>query len=117
MSKTSDNLTTLLTLVRENPDLPVVPMVEAEVVGDDWGRWIGKIGDVRIDEYLLTKYQVLFKSMDDAWDVLERWQMDYPDFGEIPDGEMEQNLLYESLPWVKAIIVNIDERVVEKEKK
>lgn len=31
----------LLKLVAENPELPVLPMVDYEVVGDDWGCWAG----------------------------------------------------------------------------
>ncbi len=31
----------LLKLIEENPDLPIVPMVDAEVIGDDSGYWLG----------------------------------------------------------------------------
>lgn len=39
-----------LRLVKENPDLPIIPMVDSAVVGDaDYGLWLGSFGDCRID--------------------------------------------------------------------
>lgn len=36
----------LFKLMQENPDLPVVPMVDADIVaGDDYGRWMGSWGE------------------------------------------------------------------------
>ena len=38
----------LLKLVAENPDLPVVPMVDSEVCGgDEYGYWLGEFGGLR----------------------------------------------------------------------
>lgn len=42
---------TLLNLVKENPDLPIVPMVNYEVVPDDCGRWMGSFGYAYVGEY------------------------------------------------------------------
>jgi len=42
--------------MQENPDLPVVPMVDGEIVaGDDHGYWQGAWGYARVDEYLKPK--------------------------------------------------------------
>ena len=64
----------LLKLVEENPDLPVIPIVDGEIPGDDCGYWLGAWGNSRIDEYLLVSNRdlVVFKSDDDVFDVLER---------------------------------------------
>jgi hypothetical protein len=44
----------LLELVKENPDLPIVPMVFYEVVaGDDFSYWLGKIVKVEIREFAI----------------------------------------------------------------
>lgn len=43
MSKTEE----LLKLIKENPDLPIVPMVDSEVVQDDFGYWLGAWGASR----------------------------------------------------------------------
>ncbi len=41
----------LFKLMQENPDLPVVPMVDGEIVpGDDYGYWQGDWGAARVDE-------------------------------------------------------------------
>lgn len=43
---------TLLNLVKENPDLPIVPMVDYEVVCDDGCcRWMGSFGYAHVGEY------------------------------------------------------------------
>ena len=40
--KAKNNWEELFRLMQENPDLPVVPMVDGEIVGDDSGYWVGK---------------------------------------------------------------------------
>ena len=45
----------LFRLMRENPDLPVVPMVDAEICGDDSGYWCGAWGHASVDEYLMCE--------------------------------------------------------------
>lgn len=95
--------------MQENPDLPVVPMVDYEIVGDDCGRWLGAWGSASVDEYLLTKnYEcVVFKSDDDIFGVLEKHLTD-EEFEKLPETETECISYYDALPWIKAIIVNID---------
>ena len=43
----------LLQLIKENPDLPVIPMVYYEVVDGDYNRWMGSIGDCYVGEYAI----------------------------------------------------------------
>ena len=54
----------LLNLVRENPDLPIVPMVDGELVADTDGYWMGKWGKCEIGEYYLGEEKVHFKDDD-----------------------------------------------------
>ena len=49
------NVEKFVRLVKDNPNLPVVPMVDYEVVGEDWGRWFGKFGDSYVGEYTIYK--------------------------------------------------------------
>ena len=49
----NDKIQLLLRLIKENPDLPVIPMVYYEVVGDDYNRWMGSIGDCYVGEYAI----------------------------------------------------------------
>ena len=97
--------------MRENPDLPVVPMVDTEVVyGGEWGRWMGSWGSARVDEYILPPNEydpILFKSEGDVFDALEKCLPD-TEFDALPEDENKCRSVYDALPWTKAIIVNID---------
>ncbi len=43
----------LLELMKENPDLPVVPFVDADIIADDSGFWLGCWGIVRVHYYIV----------------------------------------------------------------
>ena len=64
--KERKNLDELFKLMRETPDLPVVPMVDGEIPGDDCGYWMGAWGTAKLDEYLVASDRVIFKSDDNA---------------------------------------------------
>lgn len=98
----------LLKLIQENPELPIVPIVDGEIPGDDCGWWLGTWGDSRVDEYLLTKNFecVVFKSDDDVFDVLEKHLSD-EEYEKLPETEAECRPYYDALPWKKAIVVYI----------
>lgn len=93
----------------ENPDLPVIPMVDGEIPGDDSGYWLGMWGMSQLDEYLIANDRVLFKSDDDVFDTLERFLSD-DEFYQLPDVESECRKIYNALPWTKAIILYITVR-------
>lgn len=99
----------LFKLMQENPELPVVAMVDGEIPGDDSGYWLGAWGSARVDEYLLTHNSewMVFKSDDDIFDVLERHLSD-EEFEKLPETEEECRPFYDALPWTKAIIVYIN---------
>lgn len=47
----------LLKLIAENPELPVVPMVDTEVIGgDEFGYWMGEFGECKIAEYAIDEW-------------------------------------------------------------
>lgn len=96
----------LFKLMQENPDLPVVPMVDSEVVcDDDCARWTGSWGSAWVDEYVTTDERILFRSDDDVDDVLSE-TLCCEEYESMTDEEKEA--AYDALPWIKAIIVNID---------
>lgn len=101
------NIDKLIELIKENHGLPVIPMVDGEIPGDDCGYWIADWGQSRIDEYLISNERVYFKSDDDVFDVLERFLSD-EEFAKLPDNENECRPYYDELPWIKAIVVNIE---------
>lgn len=108
MTKTEE----LLKLISENPDLPVVPMVDGEVVGDDsYQYWLGCWGRSEASEYYLGREKVHFKD-DDEGDVLCdlvgcKYSRDLQgmDIYELSDEEWDK--LYASVPWIKCIVVYI----------
>ena len=107
--KERENREELFKLMRENPDLPVMPMVDGEIPGDDCGYWLGAWGTAQLDEYLVASDRVIFKSDDDVFDTLERFLSD-DEFYRLPDVESECRKIYDALPWEKAIIVYIETR-------
>lgn len=103
-----ENREELFRLMQENPELPIVPMVDYEIVADDTGRWLGSWGGSYIGEYLIGEEQVHFRENDDPSEVdkvlSERYGDDY--YTDMTDEQEAE--AYAGLPWVKAIIVNID---------
>lgn len=105
------NRETLFRLMKENPDLPVIPFVDGEIVaGDEFGSWMGSWGASRVDEFLFppSDYEpVIFKSNDDVFDTLEKC-LSVEEFDSLPEKEAECKEIYDELPWEKAIIASID---------
>ena len=101
-----------LKLVQENPDLPILPMVDSEIVADDEARWwIGDWGNAEVGEYYMGREHVHFRDDDEENVLCDMEDCDYDrtkdgrDIYTLSDEEWKQ--LYESLNWVKAIIVYI----------
>ena len=109
----------LLKLMQENPDLPIIPMVGTEIVADDcYSYWIGSWGRSEVTEYYVGREYVHFKD-DDVENVLT--DMVGCNYGQTKDGkdiwddlsDEEWDKLFESLPWVKAIVVYIETPDIE----
>lgn len=102
----------IIKLIRENPELPVVPMVDNEVVSDDCcGYGLGHWGDCEVTEYYSGREYIHFKD-DDVEDVLNDmrgckcgYDKGGRDLDELSDEEWDE--LFASLPWVKCIVVYI----------
>lgn len=63
----------LLKLVEEHPDLPVIPMVDSDVVADDmYATWMGSFGRCYVGKYAIEEWRdeprVLF---DDEEELIE----------------------------------------------
>ena len=101
----------LIKLIQENPELPIVPMVDSDVVCDDGGYWMGAWGHCEVTEYYLGREKVHFRD-DDEEDVLSdlvgcKYSLD-PQGRDIYDlSDEEWDKLYQSVPWVKCIVVYI----------
>ena len=99
----------LFRLMKENPDLPVVPMVDGEVCGDDSRYWMAGWGMSCVDEFLICERaeRTAFKSDGDVFDVLEDY-LSREEFENLPENESACRPTYDALPWRKAIIVYIE---------
>ena len=104
--KEHKNREELFRLIEENPELPIIPMVDGEISADDCGWWIGALGYAQVDEYLFVNDGVVFKSDDEIFNALERFLPD-DEFEKLPEVEEECRPYYEALPWKRAIIVYI----------
>ena len=101
----------IIKLIEENPELPVVPIVDSEVVADDGGYWLGKWGRCEVTEYYSGREYIHFRD-DDEEDVLNdlvgcKYGHDSQgrDIYDLTDEEWDA--LYKSIPWVKCIAVYI----------
>ena len=95
----------LFKLMQEHPELPVIPMVESEVVCDDsYGYWMGSWGDCRIDKFIVTEDRIYFIDADKDEILLSLYDWEWVD--EVSDEEYEQG--YKNINWIDAIIVNIN---------
>ena len=100
----------IIKLIEENPDLPVIPMVDNEGVADDCGCWQGKCGRCEFTEYYKGRECIYFR--DDEENALS--DMDGCKFGYDKDerdiyelSEEEWKKLYVSIPGTKCIAVYI----------
>ena len=61
------NIKGLLKLIKNNPNLKIVPMVDNEVCGgDDFGSWMGSWGKGAIDEVYHQDDRIYFRSSDES---------------------------------------------------
>lgn len=115
----TDNIKELLNLIKANPDLPIVPLVE-HGIGDDYvGYWVSEWGGTRVEEYCAEKDLYGDEHMEfrptcdtDMVTIFERY-FDYEECGitdDMPDEDayriMKEKV--DSLPWTKAVVVNIN---------
>lgn len=101
----------IIKLIEENPELPVVPMVDSEVVADDGGYWLGKWGRCKVTEYYAGREYIHFRD-DDEEDVLNDligckygYDSQGRDIYDLTDEEWDA--LCKSIPWIKCIVVYI----------
>lgn len=54
--KQSEKLMQLLELMQANPELPVIPCVDGDVVGgDEYYCWLGSWGESAVQEFIIGK--------------------------------------------------------------
>ena len=115
IEKQTENLKELFGLIKKRPDLPIVAMVDSEIVADDGCcYWMGSWGSCLIDKYIVHEnYGVIFydNGNPDIVDIFEKY-FDYAECGideEMPDKEALplMRAKIDTLDWKEAIIVYI----------
>lgn len=98
----------LIQLVKDNPELEVVPMVDSDIIDDYWGMYKARFTVAEIEEYVISPRDntVMFKSDDDIFGTLERYFCE-ADCDGLPGDLDGRRPIYDNLPWKKAIIVYV----------
>lgn len=106
MKKTSgEALSKLLEVMKQRPDLPVLPMVWGEIALEENMYWTASWGEAKITKYIITDGGVFFYDEEDMEECI------YNTFsGADPDdlNDDERLAFYRSLPWKEAIVVYIE---------
>lgn len=95
----------LFKLMQEHPCLPIIPLVDSEIVADDYCKWwVGHWGCVRIMEYIMGDERIFFKvdDMDAVLDGIEEYRSVWEDW---PVEKIMET--FNNLPWIKCIAVCI----------
>ena len=101
-----ENLSDLLTIIALHPELPIVPMVNSEIVQDDsFSYWLGSWGYARIDQYVISDNRIFFKDSDDPYELMLHF-MDPDKLDAMTDEGIAAAC--DALPWKEAIIVYIE---------
>lgn len=106
-----ENTNELFELIKNNPDLPIFPMVTAEIVcSDDYAYWMGSWGRAEVDSFYIHEDHFVYLSdgVNDIFDDV------FDDKLEMPEGLTEEeedkfiNDAVMGLDWTEAIIVRIE---------
>lgn len=103
----------LIKLIKENPELPVVPMVNNEICMGDYGYWLGSFGSAQVDEFVCIEMygDSKFRFKNEQDEIEEYFAEKILDENEdLSDEEVEEiaHERAEALPWKKAIVVFIE---------
>lgn len=100
------NIKKLIKLINTYPQLPVIPMVDCEIVADDdCKRWMGSIGDAKIGDFCIWNDKVYTDKEKLIQDIIDEEYL----FSEGSDEEIMKAAKNDADEIMfKAIILNID---------
>lgn len=113
IERQNKNLQELLGMMQEHPELPVIPMVDSEIVCDDgYSWWSAAWGYAHRAKICVAQEHIVEYDESDLWDTFESVGFDYDDCGitdEMDDAAAEQRAkeLLAELEWLDCILVNI----------
>ena len=96
-----------LEIVKENPTLPIIAMVDSEIVADEgYAWWLGSFGESFVGHYYNNDSRVYVREHEDENDIFEDCFCT-EDFDEnITDEEISK--VVDNLKWIRAILVRIE---------
>ena len=100
-----ENVKILLDLIKENPDLPIVPMVDGEIVAsDEHTSWLGSFGTAEIDHIWNNGERIYIDSHDED-ELIQNILDEIP--AEVDDKIAETTAIeaVKNYEWEKVIIV------------
>lgn len=118
MNKQKEYVRQFIELVQNNVGVPIIPMVDSEIVADDgYARWTGSFGDSRLAWYYMGYERIHFKDYTyyDEEEIIndlsreDEKRLIPADCADVYDLSEEQwEEIIGKLEWKLAIIVNID---------
>lgn len=116
MSKPNEATAKLLKLATENPSLPIVSMVQYEVVADDsFSYWLGEIESVTVEELWVSDGRTWTREdAESEWDGFIESYASNEDLMRIEcwtDDKLYKQAAMEwiaGLPWTKCIVIFVE---------
>ena len=109
LDKQKENVSALLELIKENPNLPIVPMVATECVFDDsHGYWMSEWGNASVTKYWCDDER--FWEYDSFDELVEQWiDNNFEKYPNLSDEELNNlaEKIVNGYEWVDAIVVYI----------
>lgn len=105
----NEQIEELIKLSKENPSLEIKPAVHYEVVGEDWGNWLGNINKIEkdfiytLDDRWIAGYDDIIENIVEHLDCDEN--LEYNEIEEIAKKEFEEKLKSEQIK--EAILIYI----------
>jgi len=114
MGYRNEYLESMFKLIKENPDLPIIPMVDSQIVVDEgFCSWMGSWGRSHIDEYYKSDERIYFKSEDEEeliQDTIDNFDEEDEDGNILTLDEiihLSENIVAD-YDWIKCIAIDIN---------
>jgi hypothetical protein len=84
----------IINVIKENPDLPIIPATLWEVCAEDWGYWVGEIKECKVD-YFFEDYEGSerwYAGLDDIYEQIAYKYEDSEECEKMTDKEFDDFL-------------------------
>lgn len=110
----NDNVKTLIQLMGEHPNFPIIPMVGQDIVADCIGEWVASFGKAEVKKMCIYGEKVIFREEKNAIKIVEALELEWLTEGRTREESIEKLTGYlDELDWLEAIIVHIETPTVK----